>query len=59
MHSSSQIEFRIAYPIQFLIILIAAPPVMVIDCTMNADCATNTDGTTVCVNKVCTGKSSL
>ena len=33
-------------------------PVMVIDCTMNANCAANTDGNTICVNNVCTGKST-
>ena len=31
---------------------------MVTDCTanQNADCAANTDGNTVCVSNVCTGK---
>ena len=33
-------------------------PVTVNDCTANqdADCAANTDGNTVCVNNVCSGK---
>ena len=31
---------------------------MVIDCVVNADCAANTDGNTVCVNNVCSGKST-
>ena len=33
----------------------------VTDCTANqdADCAANTDGTTVCVNNVCSGKFNI
>ena len=39
-----------------------AAPVIVMDCTINSDCAANTDGNTVCVNNLCsrntvTGKS--
>ena len=43
--------------ISFSYLFSHAAPVMVIDCIVNADCVANTDGNTVCVNSVCTGKS--